>query len=353
MKGLTPGSPVSARKRTSITTAGPIRSSSGTISPVWSPRGPARSRPEPGGGTKWVGASKWVPQCSSMTRKLVWYGSVLLVLPVGPSTSANQFQLWWAYVMCPGHVPGSRSDTVSERSTTLAPASDANSTTPPSEPFEVSLGIEAHIFRVADYLGLGVLYHFVDQILRDIQVLEVQRVGNADEARLFGWDAPVAADGCLERLLVASEDHGHLRPLDKRAGNDVGVHGLVFDLVRKAPRSQVGQADPEGVTVRLLADVTDDYVFHGGRLGLLDTEDAEASDHVRVHPRSRVVLAQNIDVEHVYVRDRQSRHHPHVLGEELGLALVDLGRRYRLHDGRLVVGVLDGRHAEEDVARLK
>src|SRR5215217_4236240 len=181
----------------------------------------------------------------------------------------------------------------------------------------------------------------------------MQRVRYADEARLFGWDAPVAADGCLERLLVAREDHGHLRPLDKGARDDVGVHGLVFDLVRKAPRSQVGQTDPEGVAVRLLADVTDDYVFHGGHLGLLDAEDAEASDHVRVHPRSRVVLAQGVDVEHVYVRDRQSRHHPHVLGEELGLALVDLGRRYRLHDGRLVVGVLDGRHAEEDVARLK
>jgi hypothetical protein len=82
---------------------------------------------------------------------------VLRVVPVGPSTSANQFQLWWAYVMCPGHVPGSRSDTVSERSTTLAPASDAKSKGPPSEPFEVSFGVEAQSFRVADYLDLGVL----------------------------------------------------------------------------------------------------------------------------------------------------------------------------------------------------
>src|SRR5688500_15043737 len=33
--------------------------------------------------------------------------------------------------MCPGHVPGSRSDTANERSTTLAPASDAKSKDPP------------------------------------------------------------------------------------------------------------------------------------------------------------------------------------------------------------------------------
>src|SRR5215210_5919037 len=275
--------------------------------------------------------------------------------------------------MCPGHVPGSRSDKVSERSTTLAPASDAKSKAPPlpgthrtsaatqggsrtalrSKPVEISFGVEAQASRIADYLGLDVLERLVDQVLRDVQVLEVQRVRDADEARLFGRDAPVAANGCLQRLLVASEDHRHLRPLDKGARDDVGVHGLVFDLVRKAPCCQVGEADPERVTVRLFADVADDYVFDGERLRLLDAEDAEASDHVRVHPRPRVVLSQSIDVEDVYVRDRQSRHHLHVLGEELGLALVDLCRGYRLDDGRLVVGVLDGRHAEEDVARLE
>ena len=43
----------------------------------------------------------------------------------------------------------------------------------------------------------------------------------------------------------------------------------------------------------------------------------------------------------------------HVLGEQLGLALVDLCRGYGLDDRRLVVGVLDGRHAEEDVAGLE
>src|ERR671912_642801 len=148
--------------------------------------------------------------------------------------------------MCPGHVPGSRSDTVSERSTTLA--TNAKSKAPPSKPLEIPFGIEADLFRIPDYLGFGV---------------------------------------------------------------------------------------PE----RLLADVADDQVFDGGLLRLLDAEDAEASDHVRVHPCPRVVLSQRIDVEHVYLRDREIRHHPHVVGEELGLALVDLLRGYRLDYGRLVVGV--------------
>ena len=174
--------------------------------------------------------------------------------------------------MCPGHVPGSRSDTVSERSTTLAPASDAKSKAPPlpattqggsrtslrSVPFEIPFGIEADLFRVPDYLGFGVPEHFVDKVLGDVEVLEVQRVRDADEARLFGRDAPVSADGGLEGLLVAREDHRYLRPLDKGARDDVGVHGFAFDLIGQALRRQVGQPDPEGVAVRLLADVADD-----------------------------------------------------------------------------------------------
>ena len=55
--------------------------------------------------------------------------------------------------------------------------------------------------------------------------------------------------------------------------------------------------------MRLLADVADDDVLDGGRLWLLDPEDAEAADDVGVHACSRVVLAQRVHVEHVYVRD--------------------------------------------------
>src|SRR5215210_4474308 len=255
--------------------------------------------------------------------------------------------------MCPGHVPGSRSDTVSERSTTLAPASDAKSKASPSKPLEIPFGIEADLFRVTDYLDLSVTEHLVDEVLGDEEVLEVQRVGDADEARLFGRDAPVAADSRLERLLVVREYHRYLGPLDKRARDDVGVHGFAFDLVGKTPRRQVCEADPEGVAVRLFADIPDDQVFDGGRRRLLDAEDAEASDHVRVHPCPRVVLSQRIDIEHVYLGDGEVGHHPHVLGEQLGLALMNFRRRYRLDNGRLVVGILDGRNAEEDVARLE
>src|SRR5829696_235307 len=255
--------------------------------------------------------------------------------------------------MCPGHVPGSRSDTVSERSTTRAPASDAKSKAPPSKLLEVPFGIEAQLFGIAYYLDLLVPERFLEEVLGDVEVLEVQRVRDADEARLLGGDAPVAAYGRLERLLVARQDHGHLGPLDKRARDDVGVHGLAFDLAGQPPRGQVSEANSQGIAVRLLADVADDQVLDGGLLRLLDAEDAEASDHIRVHPRPRVVLAQRVDVEHVYIRDGEIRHHLHVLGEELHLALVDLGGGYRLDDGRFVVGVLDGRNAEKDVARLE
>src|SRR3712207_4812514 len=54
---------------------------------------------------------------------------MLRVLPVGNSTSANQFQLWCAKVMCPGHVPGKRSESVTERSTTRAELRSFGSTT--------------------------------------------------------------------------------------------------------------------------------------------------------------------------------------------------------------------------------
>src|SRR5918995_636674 len=274
--------------------------------------------------------------------------------------------------MCPGHVPGNRSDTVSERSTTLILASSAKSISPPQNPstgagfepaprsgpslskrFEIPLGIETQLFGVSDHLDLRVSENFVDHVFRDVEVLEVKRVRDAYEARRFGGNAPVTADGRPKRFLVVREDHGHLRPLYKGAGNDVGVHGFTFYLVCEALRGQVGEADSQGVAVRFLTEVADDQVLDGGFFRLLDTEDAEAPDHVGVHPRPRVVLAQSVDVEDINVRDGEIGHHPHVLGEQLGLALVDLISGYRLDYGRLVVGVLDGRHAEEDVARCE
>src|SRR5215217_3114598 len=246
--------------------------------------------------------------------------------------------------MCPGHVPGSRSDTVSERSTTLAPASDAKSKAPPLPGTRRTSAATQGGSRTAPTLKTRRnILRRPSAVLPDRRLSRPRRsvaprrpgsqrrtgtrgatCSGCGRSTSFWAGRPSCSERLSESLLVASEDHWHLGPLDKGARDDVGVHSLVFDLVRKAPRCQVGEADPERVAVRLLADVADDYVFDGGRLRLIDAEDAEASDHVRVHPRPRVVLSQSIDVEDVYVRDGQARHQLHVLGEELGLALVDL-----------------------------
>src|SRR5215211_1247057 len=112
--------------------------------------------------------------------------------------------------MCPGHVPGSRSDTVSERSTTLILDNPAKSISPPSRAglkpaptywsslskrFEIPFGIETQLFGVSDHLDLRVPENLVDHVFRDIEVLEVERIRNANEARLCGGNAPVTADG--------------------------------------------------------------------------------------------------------------------------------------------------------------
>src|SRR5919107_1325368 len=123
--------------------------------------------------------------------------------------------------MCPGPVPGNRSDTVSERSTTLILASSAKSISPPQKPsagagfepaatagsslskrFEVPLGIETQLFGVSDHLDLRVSENFVDHVFRNVEVLEVKRVRDADEARLCGGNAPVTADGRPKRFFV-------------------------------------------------------------------------------------------------------------------------------------------------------
>src|SRR5919107_68892 len=220
-----------------------------------------------------------------------------------------------------------------------------------SKRFEAALGVEAQVYGVADHFGFGVGEDLVDQVFGDVDVLQVQGVRDADEARLPGRDAPVTADGRLDGLFIVREDHRYLGPLDERARDDVRVHGFVCDAAGEALRRQVGEADTQGVAVRLVADVAHDDVLDGGRIGFFHTEYAEASDHVGVHPGPRIVLAQGVHVEDVYIGDGEFGHHPHVLGEQFGLTLVDLICGYRLDYGRLVVGVLYGRHAEEDVAR--
>src|SRR5215213_4511492 len=65
---------------------------------------------------------------------------------------------------------------------------DATTQGPPSEYFEVAFGIEAQLCRIADCLDLGVPEGLVDHTFGDVEVLEVQGVRDANEARLFGRD---------------------------------------------------------------------------------------------------------------------------------------------------------------------
>ncbi len=177
----------------------------------------------------------------------------------------------------------------------------------------------------------------------------MQGVRDAHEAGLPGRDAPVAPDGGLEGLPVVLEDHRDLRPLQEGAREDVCVHRPAVELLEEAPRSEVREAHPQSVAVRLLAHVAHDDVLRFGPLGLLHPRDAEAADHVRVHPRPGVVFAEGVDEEDVDLPDRELRHQPLVLGEQLLLAARDVRGWDRLEKGRFVVGVLHRRDAEQDL----
>ena len=74
ISGLTPPLVVSFSSVTSITATGPIIRVNGSCSSETVPNLPSCGRPEPGGGMKWLGASMWVPQCSSSVSHAVWYG---------------------------------------------------------------------------------------------------------------------------------------------------------------------------------------------------------------------------------------------------------------------------------------
>src|SRR5215204_4190386 len=55
-----------------------------------------------------------------------------------------------------------------------------------SKRFEIPFGIETQLFGVSDHLDLRVPENLVDHVFRDVEVLEVKRVRDADEARLCG-----------------------------------------------------------------------------------------------------------------------------------------------------------------------
>jgi hypothetical protein len=66
--------------------------------------------------------------------------------------------------MCPGQVPGRRSETVTERSTIFEAESELGSKALLLELFEGTVGAEAEILGAGDYLGVRVgerLFHEV------------------------------------------------------------------------------------------------------------------------------------------------------------------------------------------------
>src|SRR5918997_622195 len=92
------------------------------------------------------------------------------------------------------------------------------------EGLQVPVLVELWLRRLSHDLDVAVLQRFVHQILGEVDVLQVQRVRDADEAGLFGRDAPVAPDRSLQSLPVVLEDHWDLRPLYEGARHYVGVH---------------------------------------------------------------------------------------------------------------------------------
>ena len=91
-----------------MTQASPQNCQAGTFSPVTTPIGPAPSSPESGGGTKWAGASHWVPVCSSIT-------SMSRCRPVRPNVAVGTIA---SGVIPTGHTQGRSGETVSDRSAT-------------------------------------------------------------------------------------------------------------------------------------------------------------------------------------------------------------------------------------------
>src|SRR3712207_6833240 len=184
-------------------------------------------------------------------------------------------------------------------------------------------------------------------------MLQVERVRDAHHTGLFGRDAPVAPDRSLQSLLIVLEDHRDLRPLHEGAGHHVGVHDVAVYGVEKAFGRKIREAGAQGIATRLFAHATDDNVLRVRALRLLDPQDAEATNNVRVHPRPTVVLAKSIDEQDVHLFYGQGGHIAHVLLEHLLLALADVLGLYGLYLRRLVVGVLDQSQPKEDAPRTQ
>src|SRR5215212_5001613 len=221
------------------------------------------------------------------------------------------------------------------------------------EVLQVPVLVELRFCRLSHELDVAVLQSLVYQVFGEEDVLQVQRVRDAHHTGLFRRHAPAAPDRSLHSLLIVLEDHRDLRPLHEGAGHHVGVHGGAVYGAEKAFGREVREAGAQGIAVRLVAHAADDDVLCVRALWLLHPQDAEATDNVRVHPRTAVVFAKSVDEQNVHLFYGQGGHIAHVLPEQLLLALADVLGLYGLYLRRLVVGVLDQSQPKEDAPRTQ
>src|ERR671910_201638 len=199
------------------------------------------------------------------------------------------------------------------------------------EVLQVPVLVELRLCCLSYDLDVAVLQRLVHQVLGEVDVLQVQRVRYAHHTGLFGRDAPVAPDRGLQSLFVVLEDHRDLRPLHEGTRHHVGVHDVAVYGLEKAFGRKICEAGAQGIATRLVAHATDDNVLRVRALRLLDPQDAEATNNVRVHPRPAVVLAKSIDEQDVHLLYGQGGHIAHVLPEQLLLALADVLGLYGLY----------------------
>ena len=116
-----------------------------------------------------------------------------------------------------------------------------------AEAREVVILAELHLGGVLHDLDVAVWERLVHEVLGHVQVLQVQRVWDTDEAGLLEGSAPVAADGGFKCLLVLRQDHWRIGPLDEGAGEDVGVHRLAINLLQQSLCGDVREPMPKAL----------------------------------------------------------------------------------------------------------
>ena len=114
-------------------------------------------------------------------------------------------------------------------------------------------------------VGLGV----VEERGGDVQVAQLQeRVADDDHPRVLRIAAPAGEDASGNRVEVGGQEGRQLDALDAAdAGREaVDIGGAEVQLLDRAAREQVGEADAGAVAVRLVGQVEDGDDADGGRL---------------------------------------------------------------------------------------